>query len=181
MNKKTQHIAFAARALGTLAFLAVIGSANADLKMNVTVKGTGAGTLGVPVAGQYVVDFRNGIARIEEPGGMVALFDFNASTVAYLNPTAKTYSIQPIEGMLKPRLGPTLSASITTELSLRGVARRLRWRASAGPRRLRGTASFQLDANAVVRPSSLIPEPGQAQLGFPEQRGSLTEQSSSRM
>lgn len=117
MNKKTQHIAFAARALGTLAFLAVIGSANADLKMNVTVKGTGAGTLGVPVAGQYVVDFRNGIARIEEPGGMVALFDFNASTVAYLNPTAKTYSIQPIEGMLKPRLGPTLSASITTDLS----------------------------------------------------------------
>ena len=106
----------------TLAFASLLGlyaSATADLKMTVSVTGTGvkAGMAGIPKLGKYEVYFRIGSARLVAPNGAVTLFDFNGSQILYLDANKKTYTIESISKGLDSVSGPALTAVLATDSS----------------------------------------------------------------
>jgi len=115
MNRKTQRKNLVPRTLASVAFLALVCAAQADLKMNVVVSATDSSSVGIPKAGQYEVDFRPGQARIVQPNGTVKIFDFNASQIAVLDSNTKTYYVQPLSSVLEASTGAKLKASLALD------------------------------------------------------------------
>lgn len=115
MNRKTHRTHFGVRTLASLAFLALFGAAQADLKMNVVVSATGTSSVGVPLVGQYEVDFRPGQARVVQPNGTVKVFDFNASQIAVLDSNTKTYYVQPLSSVLEASTGTKMKANLALD------------------------------------------------------------------
>ncbi len=93
---------FVQRALATVAFLALMGCATADLKFLATVTGGGPG---LPLIGVYEVDFKGDYGRIVEPGGRALLFNFVNNQVAALDPARKTYYTEFLSRFLEPEVG----------------------------------------------------------------------------
>jgi len=87
------------RTFAMVTFVAVLASANADLKMTVVVNTSAESTRGIPKSGSYEVDFKGSLARILEPSGAVRLFDFGASQIAVLDSTTKTYYVDSISNL----------------------------------------------------------------------------------
>jgi hypothetical protein len=107
------------RPTALLAVLGLAATTHADLKMTATVTSTDSETShgGIPAPGTYEVDFRSTLARIVKPDGSILIFDFNASQVAFLNTTKKTYFVQAIDKTLKARTGPAASATFSADTS----------------------------------------------------------------
>jgi len=117
METKRTYKLLANRTAVAIAFIGLIGAAQADLKMSVTVSASGSGIAGVAPAGIYEVDYRKDFARVVTPNGMIALFDFTTSQVAMIDPGKKSYSLQPLSSLLKPRSGSTLTATLSADSS----------------------------------------------------------------
>jgi len=115
MNRNNNHKSYLPRTLAWAAFLALICSVQADLKMSAVVRSTGPAIAGVPLSGQYEVDFRGSQARIVQPNGSSTVFDFSASQVSVLNPNTKTYYVEALSTLLEPGPGPKMTANVALD------------------------------------------------------------------
>lgn len=115
MNGNNQSkIGWRATLIG-LSILSMTGMANADLKLTVSVGGTGTGSQGVPASGTYEVDMRGSLARIVLPSGAVRIFDFDASQTAVLFANTNTYYLESLPDALAAGPGTKLSVSIAED------------------------------------------------------------------
>jgi hypothetical protein len=99
--------------------LALAGTAAADLKLSVTVTGSGEPASVLPLSGKYEVDFHAGYARVIQPNGQIQLYDFGHAQVFTLDPTTKTYTTQSLPSTLVPSTGVGKAAHFTRDTATR--------------------------------------------------------------
>lgn len=98
-----------------LAILSMATAASADLQFTVTVAESGSVPADTPKAGQYMVAYRSGLARIDRPDGTIVIFDFQAGKSATMDPSKKTYTLANLAEGTKATEGTTGSLVIAID------------------------------------------------------------------